>query len=160
MAHHPEGVMPQSQQQQPPQVCRAPEPRSSGEIISDVIVGFGDAFLIPIIVRNIFDIEGDIDYDGPAYLGGMITGTVWGSATIALRGGAALGGTKAGHALNHNPTVRLGPGRMPATGGLPSGTGVPRISFGSRAGGLHGDLRSRIPHLPPVGGFVGGGDGC
>lgn len=153
-----DSLMPQSQE--PKQCFRAAEPRSSGEIISDVIVGFGDAFLIPILVRDLFDISGDIDYGGPAYTGGMIAGTLWGSSTIALRGGAALGGTRAGHALNHNPMVRIGPGRMPASGGLPSGTGVPRISFGSRPGGPHGDLRTRLPHLPPVGGLVGGGDGC
>ncbi len=150
------------QSQQPSQQCFKPaKPQDGGDIIADAIVGFGDAFLIPILVRNLFEISGEFDYDSPAYVGGMITGTLWGSATIALRGGAALGGTKLGHALNHNPTIRLGPGRMPAAGpGLPSGTGVPRISVGSRPGGPHGDLRSRVPHLPPVGALAEGGNGC
>lgn len=148
------------QAQEPKQCFRPQVPRSSTETVADGIVGFGDAFLIPILVRDLFDISGDIDYGDPAYTGGMIAGTLWGSSTIALRGGAALGGTRAGQALNHNPMVRVGPGRMPSSGGLPSGTTVPRISFGSRPGGLHGVLRSRLPHLPAAGGLVGGGDGC
>ena len=60
-----------------------------------------------------------------------------------LRAGAALGGTRFGYALNHNRYVRLGPGRMPARGPLPSGTQVPRLSIGRGPGNPHFDLRVR-----------------
>ena len=147
---------PQTQQQ----CARPPVERSFGDKFADAVVGFGDAFLIPILVRNMLDISGDIDYDSGAYAGGMIAGTLWDSSTIAVRSAAAVGGTRVGHALNHNPFVRVGPGRMPAAGnGLPAGTHVPRVSVGG-PGGTHVDLRSRLPHLPPVGALVGGGNGC
>jgi hypothetical protein len=151
----------QPQSQQPTQQCaRPPADRSPGDKFADAVVGFGDAFLVPILARNMFDISGDIDYESDAYAGGMIAGTLWGSSTIAVRGAAAVGGTRIGHALNHNPYVRIGPGRMPATGnGLPAGTHVPRVSVGG-PGGTHIDLRSRLPHLPPVGALAGGDDGC
>jgi RHS repeat-associated protein len=60
-----------------------------------------------------------------------------------LRAGAALGGTKLGHGLNHNPNLRIGPGRMPARGGLPAGPKVPRMSIGKGPGNPHIDLRVR-----------------
>jgi len=128
--------------------------------LANAIVGFGDAFFVPILVRGLFDIGGTVDFGSTAYAGGMIAGTLTGAATIALRGGSAIGGTRLGHGVNHNPYVRIGPGRMPAAGrGLPSGTHVPRASFGGQ-GGLHVDLRSRLPHLPPVGALVGDDNGC
>jgi hypothetical protein len=63
-----------------------------------------------------------------------------------MRAGAALGGTRLGHGLNHNPYLRIGPGRMPARGGLPAGPKVPRISIGPQRPGVknpHIDLRIR-----------------
>lgn len=42
-------LLPQSQK--PMQCFKQQEPRNSGQIIADVIVGFGDAFLIPILAR-------------------------------------------------------------------------------------------------------------
>ena len=60
-----------------------------------------------------------------------------------LRGGATFGGTRAGHWLNHNRYIRMGPGRMPARGGLPSGPKVPRLSIGNKPNGPHCDLRVR-----------------
>lgn len=61
----------------------------------------------------------------------------------ALRGASAIGGTRPGHILNHNLYVRIGPGRMPARGGLPSGPKVPRLSIGNKPNGPHVDLRIR-----------------
>src|SRR5690606_32251775 len=125
---------------------QSPRDRSAGAIVADVIVGFGDAFLIPILVRDFLDISGTIDYDSGAYTGGMITGTVWGSSTIALRGAAAVGGTRAGHVLNHNRHFRIGPGRW-------GKDMVPRISSPHLPGDGHFRLTSRLPHIPPVGGL-------
>lgn len=151
----------EAQEQQAQRQCAVSSPdRSIGDSLTDAIVGFGDAFLIPILVRDLFNISGSVDYESPSYTGGMVVGALWGTSTIAVRGAATFGGTRFGHALNHNPSMRIGPGRMPAAGrGLPSGTHVPRVSFG-QPGGLHVDLRSRLPHLPPAGTVVGGNDGC
>jgi hypothetical protein len=44
----------------------------------DSITGFGDAFLIPILVRDVFDLNGGVDQCSTAYEAGLITGTVWG----------------------------------------------------------------------------------
>jgi len=60
-----------------------------------------------------------------------------------MRAAAALGGTGVGRPLNDNPYLRIGPGRMPARGGLPSGTDVPRASIGPGPGNPHIDLRIR-----------------
>lgn len=143
-----------------PDTCKnAAQPdRSLGDQVSDAVVGFGDAFLIPIVVRDLLDIDGGVDYDSSAYSGGNIAGIVWGAIPLALEGAAAVGATRFGHVLNHNRYLRIGPGRMPAAGrGLPSGTNVPRASVGSN--GRHIDLRSRVPPIPPVGALAGG-NGC
>lgn len=146
----PAAQVPQTQQPMP-QCVRPPE-RSFGSKVADAIVGFGDAFLIPVLVRNWLDIEGDVDYDSGAYAGGMITGTLWGSSTIAVQGTAAAGGTRIGHALNHNRHVRIGPGRW-------GKDMVPRISSPHLPGDGHLRLTSRLPHLPPVGALAAPG-GC
>jgi hypothetical protein len=83
---------------------------------------------------------------------------------FALRGGgAAYGATRGGHWLNHNRYLRIGPGKMPAVpsqgplGYLKADPKVPRISLGPDRPGLtnrpHGDLSSRVPKLPPIGGL-------
>ncbi|MFO0147153.1 MAG: hypothetical protein ACK54C_17900 [Betaproteobacteria bacterium] len=125
--------------------------------VVDAVTGFGDAFLIPELVRDALDIDGGVNQCSAFCRGGKATGFVWGTAPFALRGAAALGATRFGHALNHNRYLRIGPGRMPANGaGLPAGTGVPRMSVGPQIKGgppnPHFDLRSRIPYAPPVGG--------
>jgi hypothetical protein len=118
--------------------------------VVNAVAGFGDAFLIPIVVRWALDIDDVIDRCSTAYRGGMVGGIVVGSVPFVLRGAAALGGTRIGHVLNHNPFLRIGPGRMPAAGrGLPAGPKVPRISVGHQ--GLHLDLRSRLLYVPPIG---------
>ena len=64
----------------------------------------------------------------------------------ALRGAAKLGGTRLGHALNHNPKLRFGPGRMPKNGPFPASPSAPRISIGPQRPGVrnpHIDLRIR-----------------
>jgi len=69
-----------------------------------------------------------------------------GGGALTARGAAWLGGTKFGHLLNHNPVLRIGPGRMPKNGALPAGTHVPRMSVGPQRPGVpnpHYDLRVR-----------------
>lgn len=123
----------------------------------DSVAGFGDAFLVPELIRDALNIDGGINKCSTFYRAGKATGFVWGSAPFALRGASALGATRFGHTLNHNHHLRTGPGRIPANGpGLPAGTDVPRMSIGPQIKGgppnPHLDLRSRIPYAPPIGG--------
>jgi RHS repeat-associated protein len=118
--------------------------------MTDFLTGFGDAFLIPILIRDLMDVQGGVNPCSTAYKVGKAVGFLDGLAPFVLGGGAALGGTRIGHILNHNRYVRIGPGRMG------SATNAPRISIGGRSGGPHGDLRSRLPYLPPLGGPVCG----
>ncbi len=55
------------------------------------------------------------------------------SGAGALRGGAALGGTRAGHILNHNRYIRIGPGNIPKGKPFTCGPGqnVPTLRIGS-----------------------------
>lgn len=129
------------------------------------VVGFGDAFLIPILIRNALDIDGGVDRCSASYRGGEVFGTVWGLVPFALEEGAAYGATKAGMWLNRGRNWRIGPGRMPGVPAegplpaLPAGPKVPRFSIGGDQPGVtgrpHYDLRSRLPKPPPVGGAVG-----
>ncbi len=122
--------------------------------ILDAVTGFGDAFLIPELVRDAFDIDGGVKKCSAAYRSGKFSGFVTGGAPFLLRG-AAAGATRFGHTLNHNRYFRIGPGRMPRNCGLPPGTHVPRASVGPQRPGIpnpHFDLRSRIPYVLPVGG--------
>lgn len=96
-------------------------------------MGFGDAFAIPILVRDLFDISGTVDYNSSAYEGGEIAGTIEGLVPFALEGAAMYSAAQAARGtasvLNANRFLRIGPGRMPAAGeGLPAGTNVPRVS--------------------------------
>jgi hypothetical protein len=130
--------------------------------VVNAVAGFGDAFLIPILVRSALDFDGVVDRCSGAYRGGMVGGIVVGTVPFVLRGAAALGGTQTriGHFLNHNRVLRIGPGRWPAGRGLPPGKDVPRLVLGPEKARLpnlrHIDLRSRIPYLPPLGGLLGG----
>jgi len=118
--------------------------------VVNAVAGFGDAFLIPILVRTALDIDDVVDRCSAAYRGGMVGGIVVGSVPLVLRGAAAFGGTRIGHIVSHNRLLRIGPGRMPTAGrGLPAGPKVPRVSVGHE--GLHIDLRSRLPYVPPIG---------
>ena len=132
--------------------------------IVDAVTGFGDAFLIPELVRDALDIDGGVNKCSAAYRGGKVGGFITGGAPFLLRGAAAAGATRFGHVLNHNRFFRVGPGRMPRNGGLPPGTHVPRASVGPQRPGIpnpHFDLRSRIPYVPPVGGPTTSDDcGC
>jgi RHS repeat-associated protein len=113
--------------------------------VVNAVAGFGDAFLIPIVVRWALGIDDVVDRCSAEYRGGMVGGIVVGSVPFVLRGAAALGGTRIGHILNHNRYLRIGPGRMKA----PFATDAPRLSVGHR--GVHVDLRSRLPYVPPIG---------
>ena len=122
----------------------------------DSVTGFGDAFLIPELVRDALDIDGGVNKCSAAYRGGKIGGFITGGVPFALRGAAAAGATRAGQWLNRGQYWRIGPGRMPSAGpGLPGGGQVPRMTIGRDFPGSnrpHIDLRSRIPYAPPVGG--------
>ena len=119
----------------------------------DGISGFGDAFLIPELIREWWDI-GSVNKCSTAYGVGKALGFGWGLGPFALRGLAAAGNTSVFRILNSNRNLRIGGGRMPGAGpGLGSGTNVPRISIGKGPGNPHFDLRGRIPPPPPVGGF-------
>lgn len=64
---------------------------------------------------------------------------------VAARALSWFGGTRPGHLLNHNPWIRIGPGRMPRSGRLPGGARVPRLSVGPQKPGVsnpHLDLRA------------------
>jgi len=118
--------------------------------VVNAVAGFGDAFLIPMLVRPLLGIDDVVDRCSAEYRGGMITGVVVGSIPFVARGAAALGGTWFGHIINHNRYLRFGPGRMPTAGyGLSGGPSVPRVSVGHEW--IHRDLRSRLPYVPPIG---------
>ena len=124
--------------------------------IVDGATGFGDAFLIPQLVRKWWGIDGGVNTCSTAYSVGRGLGFAWGLAPFALRGAATLGGTRALRILNRNRFLRVGPGRMPGSGrGLSGGPKVPRLAAGRDYPGsnhLHRDLRFRIPPPPPIGG--------
>jgi hypothetical protein len=135
----------------------SPSNESFGDQVSDAIVGFGDAFLIPILVRNAFDIQGSVNYNSSAYTGGMIGGTIWGLAPFALEGAATYSAAQAARStpsiLNANRYFRIGPG----VGW--GGTAVPRISSPYLPGTGHYSLTTRLPPIPPLGALASG-NGC
>ena len=134
---------------------------SPSQATVNIAAGFGDAFLVPELIRDAFDI-GDVNKCSVSYKDAKMVGFVWGSVPFVLRGAAWMGGTRAGHWLNHGPHWRIGPGRMPNAGsGLPSGGQIPRVAIGRDFPGsnhFHRDLRSRIPYVPPIGGVTAGND--
>jgi RHS repeat-associated protein len=129
---------------------------SFGDQVSDAIVGFGDAFLIPILVRNVLDINGSVNYNSSAYNGGMIGGTIWGLVPFALEGAATYSAAQAARGtpsiLNANPYFRIGPGRW-------GGNMVPRVSSPYLPGDGHISLSTRLPPIPPLGALAPSG-GC
>lgn len=124
--------------------------------VVNAVAGFGDAFLIPALVRSALGVDDAVNKCSSAYAGGKVAGFIVGTIPFVARGAAVLGSTRIGHVLSHNRVFRIGPGRMPPNGpGLPGGTQVPRVAIGpERPGSLHPhvDLRSRIPYAPPLGG--------
>jgi hypothetical protein len=155
----PEGTQEEEPQSQKEQQCvRQPDNRSFGEKAADFTVGFGDAFLIPIIVRNLAGIEGTTDYDSAAYGAGKITGIIEGLVPMALQGAAAYSAAAAARGapsvLNANRYFRIGPG----VGW--GGTNVPRISSPFLPGDGHFSLTSRLPLIPPLGALFSAGGGC
>lgn len=139
--------MPQGDQSKDQQCPRPADNRDFGDKVADAVVGFGDAFLIPILVRDLFDISGNIDYDSTAYEGGKIAGVVWGSVPFAAEGAAAYSAGQAARGtpalINANRYFRIGPGRI-------GRDMVPRVSIGG-PGGPHASLASRLPRIPPLG---------
>ena len=127
---------------------------SSGALYN-AVVGFGDAFLLPVLIRRALDIDGDISYDSTAYKLGEIAGTVEGLIPFGLGLGAELGATKFASILNKNRYFRIGPGKATANAkyGLGAGRNVPmmRIGNGKPSNWNHIDLRSRLPKIPPLG---------
>jgi hypothetical protein len=109
----------------------------------DAVTGFGDAFLIPELIRDAFDF-GTVDKCSAAYSGGKIAGIIWGSVPFAARAAAAIGATRFGRVLNANRYFRIGPGRW-------GKDMVPRISSPYLWGDGHYSLTTRLPMLPPAG---------
>jgi RHS repeat-associated protein len=118
----------------------------------DSVTGFGDAFLIPKLVRDTFDF-GTVDECSAAYKGGKITGVIWGAVPFAARTAAAVGATRFGHVLNHNRYLRIGPGRW-------GRDMVPRVSSPYLPGDGHYSLTTRLPLLPPAGVVSSSDCGC
>jgi hypothetical protein len=46
--------------------------------VVDSVTGFGDAFVIPQLVRAAFNLNGSVDQCSTAHMGGEIVGTIWG----------------------------------------------------------------------------------
>lgn len=109
----------------------------------DSVTGFGDAFLIPELIRDAFDF-GTVDECSAAYKGGKITGIIWGAIPFAARTAAAVGATRFGRVLNANRYFRIGPGRW-------GKDMLPRISSPYLPGDGHYLLTTRLPMLPPAG---------
>jgi RHS repeat-associated protein len=109
----------------------------------DFFTGFGDAFLIPIVVRWSFNIGG-VNKCSSYYSAGEAAGVIWGLVPFALEDAAAWGGTKVGHVLNHNRYFRIGPGRV-------GKDMLPRISSPYLPGNGHFELISRLTKIPPLG---------
>jgi RHS repeat-associated protein len=123
-------------------VANLPTPPSQ---LTDFLTGVGDAFLIPILIRDLMDVRGGVNQCSTAYSIGKLVGFIDGLGPFALRGVAALGGTRIGHILNHNRYFRIGPGRI--------GRNMePRISSPHLPGDGHYPLTTRIPFIPPLGG--------
>jgi hypothetical protein len=117
--------------------------------VANSITGFGDAFLIPILTRAVFN-YGTVDQCSTAYKNGEIVGTVWGLIPIGLEE-AALAADRT--ILNSNRYFRIGMGRW-------GKDMVPRISSPYLPGDGHVILTSRIPALPPVGEAASPSCGC
>jgi len=113
--------------------------------VVDASAGIGDALSLGLtdLIRDALDINTVVDKCSDAYKGGKYAGYALGGSGLALRGAAALGGTRLGSFLNSNRYLRTGPGRMPANGPLPASTNAPRISIGPGPGNPHIDLRVR-----------------
>jgi RHS repeat-associated protein len=75
--------------------------------VANSVTGFGDAFLIPILVRAVFN-YGTVDQCSTAYKAGEIAGTVWGFIPIGLEEAALLADRTL---LNSNQYFRIGMGR-------------------------------------------------
>jgi RHS repeat-associated protein len=138
--------------------CMKPQaPRSTSDEVTDAIVGFGDAFLIPILVRDLTGIgNGTVDTNSSAYNGGEISGTIEGLIPLALEGAAAYSAAQSARGtpsiLNANPFFRIGPGRW-------GGNMVPRISSPYLPGDGHINLSTRLPPIPPLGALASN-SGC
>lgn len=114
--------------------------------VVDSAAGFGDGASLGFtaLVREAAGWNDVVDrcsaiYTGSQYLSYSIIGTAG-----ALRGAAKFGGTRLGNRLlNRNRYARIGPGRLPRNGSLPSATDAPRLSIGGAPGNRHIDLRVR-----------------
>jgi RHS repeat-associated protein len=116
----------------------------------DAVTGFGDAFLIPILVRDVLDLNGSVDQCSSAYKSGEIAGTIWGLIPVGLEETALLADRTV---LNSNRYFRIGLGRI-------GKDRVPRISSPYLPGNGHLPLSPRLPTLPPVGAAVSPQCGC
>ena len=114
--------------------------------VVDISAGIGVALSLGLtgLIRDVLDINNVVDKCSNAYGKGKYAGYALGGSGIALRGAAALAGTRIGNSLlNSNRYFRIGPGRMPANGPFPASPNAPRISIGPGPGNPHIDLRVR-----------------
>jgi RHS repeat-associated protein len=118
--------------------------------VVDSVTGFGDAFVIPQLVRAAFNLNGSVDQCSTAYKGGEIAGTIWG---LIPAGAESLALAADRTALNANQYFRIGLGRW-------GKDMTPRISSPYLPGDGHYRLTSRIPPPPPIGAAANQGCGC
>ena len=124
--------------------------------VVNAVTGFGDAFLIPELIRSALDIDGGVDQCSAAYRVGKATGFAVGAVPFGLELGTVLATTKFLSIINKNRYLRIGPGKASAGArfGLGGGRNVPmlRIGNGKPSDLNHIDLRSRLPKVAPLGG--------
>jgi RHS repeat-associated protein len=65
--------------------CVPPAERGVEQKISDAVVGFGDAFVVPILFRNVMGWNVGIDFNSSEYRAGEIVGTVEGLLRLLWR---------------------------------------------------------------------------
>jgi hypothetical protein len=118
--------------------------------VVDSVTGFGDAFVIPQLVRAAFDLNGSVDQCSTAYKGGEIAGTIWG---LIPAGAESLALAADRTVLNANRYFRIGLGRW-------GKDMTPRISSPYLPGNGHYRLTSRIPPIPPIGAAASPACGC
>jgi RHS repeat-associated protein len=131
-----------------------PGPQCTGSgpgfgIAGDAAVGFGDAFLLPILLRRAWGIDDGVNYQSTAYNVGKTAGIVVGLLPFALESAAGYSAAQAAKGmpsvLNANRYFRIGPGRF-------GKNMVNRISSPYLPGDGHLAIGSYDPlMLPPLG---------
>lgn len=117
--------------------------------VVNAAVGFGAgiSFGLTTQINQWLGISGGVNFCSAAYQAANLAGNIVGgiaTGSVALRGVAGLGATRLGNRLlNSNRYLRIGPGRMPASGPFPASPNAPRLSVGPAPNNPHIDLRIR-----------------